>query len=332
MTEKDKIYICLIINSIEVSTENIEDWFSNFLYFKPSKMRGNILTNRKLRKYEHKKFIDGISKEIQIKDIMKLSVEDIDENKLTIIRGAYNKEITWLTCTLTQETYELNSVILFKSIDNFMQKHNGIVAYACSSKDNFWQNTESIENYQSYGRSTENISLIPSSHFPDDMIVDIEQNPGHYHIVNGVWFGSCWKMWYGSEYFKYIPKDVLASFQNCFENIELENEVINITLYENVWDYDQSENREVQIEFRNQTGIDIIAHELMLIEVEPTENDNTSIEINTGEFEHQGVRMITYYYDDKGEVVSKSSAVESRTYELDQKGKIVWSEIKKLTN
>lgn len=37
-----------------------------------------------------------------------------------------------------------------------------------------------------------------------------------------------------------------------------------------------------------------------------------------------GVRRITYYFDIEGEVVPKSKACNSKIYELNQSGTVVW--------
>jgi hypothetical protein len=327
---EDKISVYIIFKSDKVTVENVTAWFNNMTFFEPIKMRGKILTKNRLQKYNSKKFLDGIEKELGAGDTVKLSVED-SENNFSLTKGAYNEDIAWVTFDLSYYIYEQNKTGILKFIDDFMQKYDGIVANACSLQDEFWQDNEDIDYYIIKGRSLENIHTKQNPIFPEDTIVDIEYNPGHSHIVNGIWFGSCWTMWYGAEYFKYIPKDILLRYKHCYENRELDNGIIRIKLYDNIWEYDKPENREKQKAFRKQVGIDEVAHRLME-EVEQNEEYDASIEINSGEFPHGGIRSITYYYDDVGEVIAKSKAVESRTYELDKDGKIVWSEVKKLNN
>ena len=70
-------------------------------------------------------------------------------------------------------------------------------------------------------------------------------------------------MWFGKEYYQYISKEKLQSFTNCYENCELENEVTRITLYENMWDYAKTENREIQWDFRRSVGMDEVAHKIL---------------------------------------------------------------------
>lgn len=162
-----------------------------------------------------------------------------------------------------------------------------------------------------------------------EKIVDIEFNPGHSHRPNGIWFGSCWMMWYGKEYSKYIPMEVLANFKNCYENKIISNNCIRITLYENPWDYDKKENRDIQWDFRRSVGVDEVARALESNDKYNTDID-AAIEIIEGIFEHGGIRLIKYYYDSDGKLIEKSKAIEEKTYELGDKGELLWSENKNI--
>lgn len=68
--------------------------------------------------------------------------------------------------------------------------NKGIVAYICHDEDYTWQNMKDYEYFKLLNKPREHLKLIPSPFFSNDMIVDIEQNPGHSHIVNHLWFGS----------------------------------------------------------------------------------------------------------------------------------------------
>jgi len=322
----DKISVTIIFNSEQVTAHNVEGWFKDLVLFKPLKMRGKIITNNKSQAYDIGRFKKKLLEEVQSEDILNLSVED-NENRFSLTRGAYDSNISWVAFNIAYEFYEMNRALIMKHIDNFMIGHNGIVAYACSLEDEFWQDNEDIDYYIINGRSLDNIHTKSSSLFPDDVIVDTEFNPGHSHIVSGVWFGSCWRMWFGKNYYQYIPKEILLSYKSCFESIKISEDVLRITLYENVWDYDNQENRTIQKEFRDQIGLDEIAHELIQLEEEgDITNNNPSIEINSGLFEHGGVKQIIYYFNPDGAIVPKSNAKEMKTYELDQLGNVIWSE------
>lgn len=321
----DKISIRIILKSCMMSSNSVSEWFTAITYFEPRNMRGKSLTNNKLQKYNPKKFFEGISKELDSKDIIKLSIGD-DQNSISLIRGAYKPDIAWLTYSLTFKLFQQKKSNILEFIDNVMQRYDGIVSSVCSLDDEFWQDNEDIDYYHLQGKSSIGIQMKKSPIFDNDMIVDTEYNPGHSHIVDGIWFGSCWKMWYGKEYFKYIPKEVLSKVTNCYENKEIGNDCIRITLCESPWDYEKKENRDKQVNFRKSVGVDEIAHRLENSE-ELYTNIDSSIEISEGNFKHGGIRLIKYYYNRNGELTVKSQAVEVITYELGEEGKMLWSEV-----
>lgn len=324
----ERVSIRVVLKSDVLSSNNVSEWFKSITYFEPKNMRGKSLTNNKLQKYNTKKFFEGISKELDSKDIVKISISD-EQNSISLIRGAYNPEIAWITYSLTSELFEQNKSNLLEFIENIMKRYDGIVANICSLEDEFWQDNEDIDYYRLNGKSLEGIHMKGSPIFEDNIIVDTEYNPGHSHKPNGIWFGSCWMMWYGKEYFKYIPKEVLANFRNCYESKLFTNDLIRITLYDNLWDYDKQENRERQWNFRKSVGVDNIA---CILEDSDNikKNMDTSIEIFDGFFEHGGVRLMKYYYSSEGKLIPKSQAIEVKIYELGEKGKLLWSESEKI--
>ena len=131
-----------------------------------------------------------------------------------------------------------------------------VCGYIHNAEDDFWQNNTNLQYAEQKGKSLTDFNVISTPQFPNDNIIDIESNPGHSHLTNGYWFGSSWRMYFGNQYLHYIPKAVVLSFKDCFENKELENGAVQITLYENEGDFDLPENRIRQWAFRKHTGID----------------------------------------------------------------------------
>lgn len=208
-------------------------------------------------------------------------------------------------------------------VSNVMKEHCGIVSFMSSAEDNFWQNNMDVQYFTLKNKSLSNYKLIPKPMFPDKEIVDVEANPGHHHYTDGAWFGSSWTMWFGKEYFKFIPKEILTGFKNCYENIEFSEDLLRIKLYENIWDYELYENREKQCAFRKWTGIDEVAHTLIK---QPKTVDDPAISIQTEDScKYGGIRRITYYFNRDGNVVTKSKAQVSKIYELAQSGDVLWT-------
>lgn len=216
---------------------------------------------------------------------------------------------------------------LFSLMNEVFNKDIAIVGYICDGMDNFWQSTEQVANYKDYNKAYEHLKLIQSPIFKHEMIIDIEQNPGHYHIVNDLWFGSCWAMWFGKQYYDYIPETAIASFNEGYENVQLENGARRVILYEDIFSYDNPNSRKVQQKFRDITGMDIVAHDLMK---KPPGNIDPTIEILNGSFEHGGTKMMKRYLDSNGEMTKKSKAakVEVREFVVtDNRWKTVSNEI-----
>lgn len=324
---KDGVVIRIIFDSSEVTIKNVEGWFREKYFFEPTHIRSKYLTQGNLRKFNHNRFFENINKILE-DDRFDITVEN-EKNDFSLTRGTYTNKIAWLSCRLTPEKYESNKGKVIEYINTFMKKHKGIAAIMCSLRDYFWQNNENIQYHCAMGKSMEGVHTKPNPIFPTDTIVDTEFNPGHNHIVNGICFGSCWTMWFGQEFFSYIPKSILKNYQGCYENKEISEGLIRIMLYENIWAYDEPDNRDRQLQFRKQVGIDEVAHSY-LKQRDRRVIDNPAIEINSGSFEHGGVRLLTYYYDAEEILVAKSKAVVAKKYELDEKGKTVWEDVRNL--
>ena len=309
-----------------INSEQIKEFLEIFKYFETEKMKTKQLTNGKYLKYSKNKLYDNIEKEIFVEERGEITVKN-ESNRITILRERRNKNILFFTITLTEEIYELNKKEILNKVDSFMAKYNGISACAYSLKDMFWQENEDLDYYKEEGKSIEGLHTKAGSRY-NEIIVDIEYNPGHSHSETGIWFGSCWKMWFGKEYFKYIPKEKLLKFKDCYENIEIENEVIRITLHENIWDYEEQENIEKRWKYRKEMEIDNIAHKLR-DEYKEDEND-PEIEINTGKFASGGEREIIYYLDELGRTIPKSRAKKMVRMEMDSKGNILFKEEKEI--
>lgn len=324
----DKIKIMMYFKTENINSNDVKMWFNNMCFFQPSEMRCKKYTQGKSKEYDENIFYSKLDEEVNNTPRGNITIYD-SKNSISMVKGALSASIITLSSTLTYQIYEANKKNILSIINDFIISNYGISAYVCSLEDWFWQDNEDIQMYELKGKSMEGIKTKKSDIFPDDDIVDIEYNAGHSHVVNGIWFGSCWKMWYGREYFKYIPIEVLTNFKKCYENIINSNDCIRITLYESPWDYDKKENRDIQWNFRRSVGVDEVARTLKNNDKSNTNTDAT-IEISEGNFEHGGIRIIKYYYDSEGELIEKSKAIEVKIYELGDKGELLWSKSEKI--
>lgn len=275
-----RVSIEIIYRLCDITVDLLNSWFREICeLFSPNLMCSKVMTNGKCRRYNRSKFFDNLPKELCSHFI---SVKLLDEkNSVVVFQNANTPELIYFSLIVDAD---LITTDLSQLVDKMMF-NQGIVAYMCSAEDEFWQNAEEISYYDAKGKSKNEIKIKKRDFGVKEDIVDIEFNPGHYHMAQGIWFGCCYKMWFGKLYYQYIKKEKIATFNSCFENLEMGDEIIRITLYKDIWDYDKPQSRKIQWQFRNYVGIDEIAH--LMAEI-VCESDNPSIEILTGDYLNGG--------------------------------------------
>lgn len=199
----------------------------------------------------------------------------------------------------------------------------GMLAYKCSKEDIFWQDMQDISVYEFFNKSMKGLRIIKSPKKINQMVVDIEQNPGHSHNVFRVWFGAWHKMWFGEEYYQFISREKLGAYKNCYENKYLGNNVIRITLFEDIWDYENKKSRKRQLEFRRALAIDEAA-ELYRKNHKP----DPAVETLFEKGEHGGDKIILYYVDEEGKSSLKSKAKYVKYCEVSSTGKVLYEELR----
>ncbi|UJF31555.1 hypothetical protein [Paenibacillus hexagrammi] len=314
---KEGVLCWIIFNENQISFDNTLKWMNDFRFFTPSKVkyRGK---KKATVKFSEKNLHEGIKQTITYKDHYLLEIMD-SNNSLKLHRGSR----ALLTLNLDIETFDKSANKIMDTVNKFFLGHEGFVGIVCSSKDNFIQNISDPAWMRLYGLPVNESALISDPMVTSRIIYDIENNPGHSHHLHGLWFGSCWAMWYGNQYFDFVSKAALLAFNNCSENIELSEDAIRIILHDNIWDYNLPQNRDKQWAFRKAASIDEVAERLKNTPYY-SNNSNPSIEINTGSFDHGGVRQIIYYLDENGKNVSKAIAKRYRISELDKDGVTLW--------
>ncbi len=308
----------IIYNISYVSVEIVERWINLAgQCFLPQNIISKITSRGKFSKYNKKKLFGNLQQELD-NNIISIYLSDNNDNSFSVVKN-FNDEYLLITFDLP----ESEIVDWDKEVDMCMVSEDIIVAYKCVSEDYYWQNTDSILSYQVEGRSLDAVKLTHREYGLKEQIIDVEYNPGHVHVVNGIWFGSCYKMWFGKAYYHYIEKDKIKNFKSCYENIELENDVIRIILYEDIWAYNNSQNRKIQWDFRNTVGMDKVAHSLEKCKKNVEVDTDPEIELTNGRFENGGLKLIKYYYDINGNLIQKSKAKKVRICEFNQDGQLL---------
>ena len=213
-------------------------------------------------------------------------------------------------------------------IQDIMCKGLGKLAYKHSSDDIFEQNLEDVALYKLHIGDIKGKKITHHQNMPKWEIIDIECNPGHQHLEAGIWFGAYYCTWFGEDFYQYIPKEKLKAFINCYENVELENGVIRIKLYENMWDYANPVNRNRQWDFRRSVGIDEVAHSLH----GRKKTKVTDPVMERLPNDENGNEVIRLYFTSGGENVCRSQADMEITYTHTPDGKLLHEERRKLKN
>lgn len=206
-----------------------------------------------------------------------------------------------------------------------------MVAYRQADIEDKLQNQDSLLMWKYFNvPMPDYLTIIPAPHKTinehDKEVISIESLPGHRHEMNfnhleGLSFVSCWQMYFAPVYYKYMPKPLFDAFNQCEENIVLENGLRRITLYSNPMDFEKPENRSRQWAFRRQLGIDSIAHELTK-QVNRVEPADLPVEITRKQATTGAVR-VTRYVDAEGRTVPPSVAVAKEIREYDDAGTVI---------
>lgn len=270
MKGRIKYSICYPVEKTD--TAMLEDWCTVICgCFTPLVMSGSKLTGGKRIPFLAERFFTGLEQELMESHI---SVHLSDRQNNLFITGDRERTKTVIFTVLIHKDKDCNPVD--ELIEKYMSRH-GIVAHKRAGEDHFWQNATNPLYYSAYGRSMDGVKLTKRKTGPAGELIDIEANPGHDHISTRIWFGSCYQMWFGKDYYRFIPREKICGFTDCFENAELGNGVQRVTLYENMWDFDLPKSRETQSAFRRSLDIDRVAHAVESVKLPPS---NPDIEIS----------------------------------------------------
>jgi len=322
---KKKEEIVLIDLFIHNDSAMIKKWFEEMKLFVPKQMVGSLLTKGNYKKYNEKTFFANVEKEFT-KEKFNISYHE-ENNSISATRNRNSKDISIISAGLEVDLYKDHEEEITFLINNIMEK-NGVVGRIVHYDDNFWQNNMDKNYYNLHNKSLDGIPLRKLPKHQNKVIVDIQKMPGYEEVVNNIWFGAAWKMWFASPYYEYIPEETLANFTDCYKNEKLPSDCICITLYENVNDYDEPENRELQWKFKKAVDFDNVVDAARKAKKYKSAGPET--EIKEGNFSHGGVKLFRVYLDINGHNVPKSKATKVRVIEYDKSGKVVWSEVREI--
>lgn len=224
-----------------------------------------------------------------------------------------------------EECEDIN--ILITLLNRLFNNFNILTASIREQEDGRLSTAYKISSYERRGIDTSNLKKKIWEPFNEE-IIDIEQFSRHSHEYGGIIFTSTYMMWFGKDFFKFVPKETLTSFSDCVLNEVLDNGSVRIQLYEDINDYNTDDTDRRQWAFRKHTNIDEVA-EKWNAEYRKMASENMSganMIIENGSFEHGGVRRLKVYLDKDRKQTVKKEAVFMKVIEYDSCNKIVYEE------
>lgn len=183
----------------------------------------------------------------------------------------------------------------------------------CDDQYQFWESTELINTYEVYNRPYGHLPLMDDEIF--EKKVDVSSNPGRRTAFPGMWLCSCFEMWFGKGFFKYVPKERVQSFPNAKEIKEIGLNAVYLRLHDDI--FAAKENKNVLQYFRDWTGMDELAEQNMAF---AEGSGDPCFEMNEGAFPNGGVRMLIQWMNHENELVRRSKATKKIESELSSDG------------
>ncbi|MCR9252381.1 MAG: hypothetical protein NXI20_18295 [bacterium] len=147
-------------------------------------------------------------------------------------------------------------VLKSQFLQNLLNHEAFTAGYCADLLDMRLQSEKNIGIYKSYGIKPEFVSTNEYG----DKVVDVSKNPGRKKLVQHFWLTSCWKMWFGKKYQELVERDNILGFDKA--EIQSYDSFLEVTLYENPFDYSEKKNRAIQQEFRDYIGLDVLERQL----------------------------------------------------------------------
>lgn len=249
MEKTEKIYMVTqrTVSSLEELKQDIFDWLS-FL---------RILTLPESCRFGNE--------EAQMFDLMAITqqIQQLtDEENLWIKINSQGGEFQLHISQLNLHELTILNSSIFLTHQNMIEDYcdtqmvrNGIYGYIRSWDDYLYNNVEKIEK-RTFESDTE-INKLPKRYdSKKTVIIDCNQLAGYDIYFKGLCLTSCWKMYYSSVYLQLIPKPIFLEVQQVQSVVELDNQVIKVTLFNDPFNWERQVNQKYQRLFRDQMGYD----------------------------------------------------------------------------
>ena len=237
--------ISIELYSQKENYKGIQEFFKFFLnYVKPDRM--SIIasfTNKDYNeKFNEKKFFEEISDE---KYKNKYHTIFINGKSLLDPSISYNPNRMYIS--MNKEVYMENKEEIDNFISNLFQKIQADIGFLEDDTYRYLENEEDIEGFEEAGGKLIEDRVVK---IDNELKIDTSKNPGHTKMINGLPIGVYWKMWIGHHYYRYLSQKKLSEYDNCYENIELEDGSRKIVMTETLDEFISEKTDDMKWEFR----------------------------------------------------------------------------------
>lgn len=293
--------------------ETIYKWFTDFCFFKPTKMR----TYHKGQLFA-KRYSEAALKESVLSE--KTSFVGLYNTKRGFMEASFCHSSSFFIIKLPYTLWIQNKAAIIDKYQKLFVEFGGCFGFVVNSFDyDIIQNPCDANVYNVYKLGDTDfagINSIPiiqrdlSLPYPLYQI-DPSYLPGHAEWYDKLVFTTAPYMWFGPDFYKFFSKEKLSNFENCQENIEFSTGYRRICLWENIAEYNNALYRQRQWDFRDVVAMDRVIealHAKPFIYKRSEIVQDPTIEFESGKFPHGGTLISRLYVDSNGKKCSKSAA------------------------
>ncbi len=283
--------------------------------------RINIFINYYQRNYKCVKelfefflnFIEVNEDEIETDFLLILeNKKGIDElfGKKIVVESKSTKEIILyenqrIYISLNKEKYLQNS----EKIDDFISKlfieTKGAIAVLKDKQYSIIQNMEDIDYFERRGIKVDESKIIEED---GEKIIDITKNAGSTTKEKGIEIGVYWKMWIGHDYYNWLSKEDLSNFNNCYENIEMEDGSRKIVMTRTLEEFISSGTDDMKWDFKKKMNLEQVKETIRNLPEEKYPKEYM-------EFDSFRIKDMYYsikYFDDDMQPIRRKDATKYR--------------------
>lgn len=236
--------------------KEIQEFFKFFLnYIKPDRIGivASFTNKNYYKKFNEKRFFEEISDE---KYRNKYVTIELDTDDFT---GAIVYNPNRMYVSMSKEIYMENEKDVDNFISNIFQKTSADIGFIEDMKYSFLENEEEIEEFKELGGVLIEDRVVKIG---NELKIDTSKNPGHTKMINGLPIGVYWKMWIGHDYYRYLSQKKLSEYDNCYENIELEDGSRKIVMTETLDEFISEKTDDMKWDFREKLELEKVEETL----------------------------------------------------------------------